>query len=368
MLEEIGTEYNSVLICITESHLRNEIRDAEIKMEGYEMYRADRANNRKKGGVVIYTRNDIAKHTQMLATGSNGEVEYVILYINKWKILLCSVYRPPRCQSENMLEVLKTIESEARKLGAPEPTILINGDFNFPDIQWNETMIYGGTTSDRVQANALFTMMDNLMLKQIIRIPTRGDNILDLFLTNDEDLISDVRAEDIDISDHRLMLVETTLNSNRQPQNRSANTDDFQSMNFFHDSIDWKIINNEISNIDWQEEMNGQTSSEMYKLFTSKLLNICISNIPRKRQLKSYSIPRDRRVLIRKRTKLNKRLHEDQNRNTVKQKLEQIEMELAQSYERESKSEEQRAISNIKVNPKYFYKYAKKKKQIHAQP
>lgn len=36
-------------------------------------------------------------------------------------------------------------------------------------------------------------------------------------------------------------------------------------------------------------------------------------------------------------------------------------MELTHSYEREAKSEEHRAISNIKVNPKYFFKYAKRK-------
>lgn len=361
MLEEIGAEYNCALICITESHLRNEIRDAEIKMKGYEMYRADRANDRKKGGVVINTRDNIAKDTQMLTNGSNGEIEHVILYINKWKILLCCMYRPPRCSTENMLEVLRIIEHEARKLGAPEPTIIINGDFNFPDIQWNDTTIYGGTAEDRLQANSLFTMMESLMLKQIIHIPTRGNNILDLFLTNDEDLISDVRAEDIDISDHRLMVVETTLNTKKQTQNDTANTDGFQSMNFFHDSIDWKAINDGISNIDWQGEMNGLTASEMYELFTSKLLNICIPHVPGKRPLKSHSIPRDRKVLMRKRTKLIKRLPEAENRNTIKQKLERIEMELAQSYEREAQQEEQRAISNIKANPKYFFKYAKKK-------
>lgn len=276
MLEEIGAEYNGALICVTESHLRNEIRDAEIEMKGYEMYRADRANDRKKGGVVIYARDDIVKDTQMLTKGSNGEIEHVILYINTWKIFLCCMYRPPRCSTENMLEVLRIIEHEARKLGAPEPTIIINGDFNFPDIQWDDTTIYGGTTEDRLQANSLFTMMESLMLKQIIRIPTRGNNILDLFLTNDEDLKSDVRDEDIDILDHRLMVVETTLNTKKRPQKDATNTDGFQSMNFFHDSIDWKAINDGISNIDWQEEMNGLTASEMYGLFTSKLLYIYV--------------------------------------------------------------------------------------------
>lgn len=360
MLEEIGNENNSALICLTESHLKNEIRDAEIKIEGYEIFRADRPN-RKKGGVLIYTRNDIAKDTIKIAADSNGEVEYAIIYIQKWKILLATVYRPPRCSTANMLEVLKAIEHEVRKLGAPEPTILIIGDFNLPNIQWDDITIYGGTMEDRQQANLLFTMMENLILKQIIRVPTRENNILDILLTNDEELISDVRAEDTEISDHRLMMIDTTLLSNRITSKMLTNTEDFQSLNFFHDQIDWRVINSEVSNVDWQEEMSRQTTVEMYQHFTSKLLKICATHIPRKRQLKSYSIPRERRTLMRKRTKLNKRLLNCESRNAIKQKLERIERELRQSYEREAKTEEQRAINTIKENPKYFFKYAKRK-------
>ena len=361
MLEEIGREYNSALICLTETHLRSEIRDAEIKLEGYETYRADRVNDRKKGGVVIYTRSDVAKHTELLVANSNGEVEYVIIYIKNWKILLATVYRPPRCSTENMTQVTKAIEDEAGKLGAPDPTIVINGDFNLPNIKWDETTIYGGTNADRLQANSLFTMMENLTLKQIVRLPTRQNNILDIYLTNDEDLISDIRAEDTKITDHRLMVIDTTLRSHRHPQEYPRNSQDFQSLNFFHDSIDWNIITNEISSIDWQQDLSNKTTSEMYEYFTSKLLIICTSHIPKKRQPKTYTIPRERKILMRKRIKLNKRLLGNGNTNTIKQKLEQIERELAQSYEREMKADELRAINTIKNNPKYFFKYVQNK-------
>ncbi len=365
MIEEIGYEYNTAVICITESHLRNNIQDAEVTIQGYESFRADRIEGRKKGGVIVYIRKDIAESAIMLVAGSNGEVEYVIVHIKVWNMILATVYRPPRCSTNNMLEVIRIIETEVRKLGNPEPTIVINGDFNLRTIQWNEQIIYGETLGDRTQANALFSMMENFMLKQMIHLPTRGRSILDIFLTNNEDIISNTRVEDTEISDHRLVVLETTLRVGRSAKKPATSVDNYRSLNFFHDGIDWEKINREIRNTDWHKEMEGKTSNDMYQLFNTRILNICLANIPKKKQPKRYSIPRDRRILIRKRTKMNRRLQE-RGDNATKQKLAGIERDMAKSYQKEAETEEQKAVSNIRRNPKYFFKYAKKKACTHT--
>ena len=52
----------SNLLIVTESHLNNNILDAEIQMEGYDLIRGDR-KERSHGGVAIYTSSNIISET-----------------------------------------------------------------------------------------------------------------------------------------------------------------------------------------------------------------------------------------------------------------------------------------------------------------
>ena len=78
------------------------------------------------------------------------------------------------------------IKLEIRKIGPPEPTIIINGDFNLPVITWHPLSIYGGSAADRTQSEALLQLMEEFMLEQKLTTATRGSNILDLFITNNQ--------------------------------------------------------------------------------------------------------------------------------------------------------------------------------------
>eukprot|EP00111_Clytia_hemisphaerica_P017726 TCONS_00052438-protein len=80
------------------------------------------------------------------------------------------------------------------------------------------------------------------------------------------------------------------------------------------------------------------------------------SNIPLRKHIKKTIIPRDRQILMRKRKKLKKR---QLNKNT-KSRLIDIQLKLQSSYANERYNQELDAISKIKVNPKFFYSYAKR--------
>ena len=75
-------------------------------------------------------------------------------------------------------------------------------------------------------------------------------------------------------------------------------------------------------------------------------------------------MPRDRRVLMRKRRKIQNKLlsHEDQPLITkLENQLLEVEAKLKASHETQREHEENLAVSAIKANPKFFYNYAKKK-------
>ena len=75
-------------------------------------------------------------------------------------------------------------------------------------------------------------------------------------------------------------------------------------------------------------------------------------------------IPRDRRILMRKRRKLIKKLSKTFTEKRIQEikgrLLIAIEISLQQSYKTDKQSNEAKALSAIKSNPKYFYSYAKK--------
>ena len=97
-----------------------------------------------------------------------------------------------------MLEVLHAFNS------VPCNTLLlINGDFNCPDVDWD-------TLSDSNHLNIVLcdTLFD-LNLTQLVREPTHiHGNILDLLVTNQPDQISDLSINNntcASISDHHLI-------------------------------------------------------------------------------------------------------------------------------------------------------------------
>ena len=70
------------------------------------------------------------------------------------------------------------------------PMINGYGDFNFPDQKWQNASIpapLSSITGEAEQFNALVDLMHRHLLSQIIRDPTRVNNILDLILLNKED-------------------------------------------------------------------------------------------------------------------------------------------------------------------------------------
>ena len=84
----------------------------------------------------------------------------------------------------------------------------------------------------------------------------------------------------------------------------------------------------------------------------------CQKKSPRKHQ-----IPRDRRALMRKRSKLQMKTQRSTNHQTkenVLNQIKKIEKNVKISINTERNLRETRAIAAIKNNPKYFYKFVKK--------
>ena len=96
------------------------------------------------------------------------------------------------------------------------------------------------------------------------------------------------------------------------------------------------------------------------------ILQVCIKYVPvRKSSMKKAcpKIPRDRKILMRKRRKINEQLQSassKQRKEKLERKLINIEISLQLSHKATSTRKEQKALKAIKTNPKHFFAYAKK--------
>ena len=96
---------------------------------------------------------------------------------------LCTIYIPPSSPNDyhiSMTDYLKSLSSSSTNL-------VLAGDFNYPDI--NCAALTGSTMSSKLFCDYVF---DNNLI-QLVHRPTHiKGNILDILLTNNDDLIHNI--------------------------------------------------------------------------------------------------------------------------------------------------------------------------------
>lgn len=102
--------------------------------------------------------------------------------------LICAYFSPTGSASvltENMRGLCKELEQLIRV----DFTTIITGDFNLPNLDWTS----GGLNSSEFSKEFIFASFCSTSgLSQLVTIPTRGQNILDLLLTDDEDIVTNL--------------------------------------------------------------------------------------------------------------------------------------------------------------------------------
>ena len=80
------------------------------------------------------------------------------------------------------------------------------GDFNFSSLKWEDKLLK--ITQDMSNQQKIFaSFLGKFYLLNCVGVSTRGENILDLILTNDENLIPEVWVEESgSFSDHRWVI------------------------------------------------------------------------------------------------------------------------------------------------------------------
>ena len=287
-------------------------------------------------------------------------------------MLVCVIYRQPddpsgghRSRASELNEALEQLTASIANIDGT-PDIVICGDFNLPNANWSNT-----AELPKCQIfETIKVFQDKYFLHQVVHTPThRSGNTLDLVFTNNKNLINDTICSETSMSDHYIVEVSTHFKSHfaraQRKQRKFYNT--FDTLNFFSDDTDWDQMKNELSQVNWEQKYTTITDPvDKLDKYAKICESIAVKHTPKKKIAKlagKSKIPRDRKILMRRRRKVVNQLAKHQTptlRRKLSRELIEIEMKLQDSFILYNTIQENKAIESIKRNPKYFFTYVKK--------
>ena len=339
---------NTLFLCFCETWLKDDILDSETQIPGFSLIRCDR-KVRAGGGVCVYLRHSVGFDTCL--NYSNSVCEVLVLRLHQPSPILVLLYRPPSCSAVDFKDAIYQLEQFFSKEPSPLPNIILLGDFNFPDIDWSCPDI------SYEAAAPLLSLSNSLLLNQQVDKPTRLSNTLDLIFCPDE-LIKSISVADTYLSDHRILTTSTLIPLAPTKTNLCSNppASAFEKLDF--NKSDWPNLCLSLKSIDFSVFESDQPIDVCIDDLFNNIANVCSNHVPLKRPKKSTinKFHRERKTLMR-RTKLHKKSTPCPK---VTQELIDIESAICSSHRDEKLSEESRAVAKIKVDPKYFFRFAKK--------
>ncbi len=143
--------------------------------------------NRQEGwGVALFVWDNLnCVINNSIKVDGNTESLWVETIGRKEKLVIGVLYRPPNLNRDSSQLLLQEISRASRFKNVC--VIGVIGDFNYRSTDWN-------TLSGGQEAQDLLDVVQDKFLKLLIRTPTREENILDLLLTNREEIISNLES------------------------------------------------------------------------------------------------------------------------------------------------------------------------------
>ena len=333
------------IIGITESWIHEETRDyvGEYEIPGYCLIKKDR-RGKEGGGVLLYIKESLNPVEHKIE--SDHELIGVSLNCLDKSMHIFLVYRPPHQQQDTDEDLYRTLSTLTHGRLS-----LILGDFNGA-ANWEDMKSLSGAEGQRV-----IDFVNTEFLYQWVDKPTRGNNILDLVLSTEDNLISDlVVAEKLGNSDHNIIRFCVNI-----PHVMEKKT--HQKLNFRH--ANYSRLRSLVENLVYPE--NGDIDS-VWESFAKDYIEKREACIPYKNMLVTGNpqpkwFNREIATKIGERNKAHKfSVQEPSLENETKHK--KLCREVDRLVRKAKYDEEHRIASVSKENPKEFFAYVNSRKPI----
>ena len=192
-----------------ETWLKPNISQGEIFPPGYDVYRRDRKDG--WGGVLLGIHSSLNSYQIDIET--NAEFVAAKIVNGNQNIIVAALYRTPVNDDNYMKELTSTISNLCQS--NPGAAIWISGDANLPDIEWSTHSIRPSPRYKISINEAFIDLLDRTGLEQVIDFPTRGENILNIMLTNRPSLVNSSSGLPA-LSDHDVVFAEINARAIRK--------------------------------------------------------------------------------------------------------------------------------------------------------
>ena len=250
------------IIAITEvkpKNARYTISDCELAIEGYDMFHNLNDQGR---GIMLYIKVEMKPSAcELIDVPFSENLLIECNHTNNNSLLIGLVYRSPNSTLENndmLNEWIKSVQDLRYS------HILIMGDMNYPQIDWN---LESCRASPEHSASKFLAATKDCYLIQHQKTPTRYKpgqtaNTLDLVFTNREDMINEISVEGgLGKSDHSCLLINFNYASGKVEKSIHRN----------FKKTDSEILKQELVNIEWADELDLKNTEESWTFIKDKI-------------------------------------------------------------------------------------------------
>jgi exonuclease III len=205
--------HNPDIIMGCESKISPNIATYSVFPENYTFYRKDR--NENGGGVFLAVRDAIIS-ADIPDLNPDCEVVWASLqFSNSKPLYIASYYGPHKKKPKSIDELAKSLSTIFSKQRSKSPNVIIGGDFNYPDINWD----LWSTTNPKTASDHrgfLNFLVENSLAQLVMKV-TRpiSNSILDLITTTNPQLVSNIEVYP-GISDHNIVTFDINMKPKQQ--------------------------------------------------------------------------------------------------------------------------------------------------------
>ena len=332
----------------------------DFKILNYNLYTniKDSQNGR---GTGLFIHNSLnSKESEFVFNKGHVEFVWAEVKLTETEILLVGIVYKSQKEKEN--DILHDLFMSVSKL-KNYTHLLIMGDFNYPDIDWENW-----SSNDITSQKFIETVQDAYLFQHITK-PTRhregqSSNCLDLIFTNEEEMIQHIEITDpLGISDHCILLFDLLTHVYTERNS-------LELKRFIYDKADFYGMAQELSKVDWKKEMIGLSVDEMM-LFIENKLNLsmekyipsCSQHYPSITKNKPpLWMNKNTMALIKKKHNAYKRwINTREGKNYEKYK--KLSNKVKAATRKITKAFEKKLVDKIKTNPKAYWNYVNSKKK-----
>lgn len=185
-------EDNYDIICIAETWLTKHFKTEEYIPSSYNVHRRDRHLQEDTyevgGGVLVAVSN---KFSSVPVYIDNCDLEMIAVRIkfHIYSLIICAVYIPYNSNPGVYSSIFNTISSQITPNLQPKDRLMILGDFNLPNVEWEYVDDILTPINLKADTECFISDILSLGLKQCVTIKNNFGNVLDLaFLPMDHEV------------------------------------------------------------------------------------------------------------------------------------------------------------------------------------